>query len=115
MTWQRISVILSIIVSLVVIIGGFSAYTSRFAEAEDLIALKQVVILNQRTILLTQVRLEQKIVSDRISSLEERRDRLEVKESKTFTDNQRIREYNRDIKDLEIELKQIEKKANGTS
>ncbi len=113
LSWQKISTILGILVSLVVLVGGYTTYISKFAEAEDLDNIKQMVVMNQKSIQLGQIRLEQKILNDRIKSLEERRDRIEVKSPQTPSDLERVNEYNRDIRELEIQLRQLLQKMTS--
>lgn len=110
MSWQKISTILGILVSLAILAGGFHTYISRFAVAEDVIEIQQLVAMNQKSIRLNQIRLEQKIIQDRIRSLEERRDRIDIKHLKSPVDLERIREYNRDIKTAEMQLRQLQLK-----
>lgn len=112
MTWQKISTVLGILVSIAVLIGCFSTYINRFAKADDVKEIQELVVMNQKSIHLNQIRIEQKIVQDRIVSLEERRDRLELKDPLSFSDKERIKEYNRDIKVLEMQLRQIANKVS---
>lgn len=106
MNWQKISVIIGIIVGLFTIGGGFIGaqqyMEKKYARAET---VQQIQIAQEYT----NKRLEQKIITDRILSLEERKDRIELKSEKTQEDKERIKEYERDIHELEIHLNQLDK------
>lgn len=106
MNWQKISVIIGIIVGLFTIGGGIigaqSYMETKYAKRE---AVQQIQTAQEYT----NKRLEQKIITDRILSLEERKDRVEAKEQQTHDDVERIQEYDRDIKELELYLKQLDK------
>jgi len=104
MNWTRISIIIGVIVGIITILGSFTAYMSTFAKAEDVKEVKMSVDL-------TQKRLEQKIITDRIISLEERKDRIQSKDRINDYDKERIYEYQRDIKELEIQLDNLYKKS----
>lgn len=105
MNMNRLQVIITTIVGVFAIVGGvFGAQQymeTKYASAER---VQEIQTAQEYT----NKRLEQKIITDRILSLEERKDRVEVKENLSSDDVERIQEYKRDIKELEIHLKQID-------
>ena len=110
MNYQRIGTIIGIVVGVFTIMGGaFGAQMyieNKYAKAEDVTEIKLVMEL-------TNKRLEQKIITDRILSLEERKDKVELKENMDSDDRERIQEYDRDIRDLELELKTLDRTDKG--
>jgi hypothetical protein len=104
---NKLQVIIATIVGIFTIVGGvFGA--QQYMETKY--ARVEMVQRIQQSQDYTNKRLEQKIITDRILSLEERKDRVEAKENKSSDDVERINEYKRDIKELEIHLDQIDKK-----
>jgi hypothetical protein len=104
---NRIQVIIGIIVGIFTIVGGVFGAQSYMEGKYARVEMVQQIQQSQDY---TNKRLEQKIITDRILSLEERKDRVEAKENKSSDDVERIQEYERDIKELEIHLDQIDKK-----
>ena len=123
--WKRVGFWAAIIIPLLgLVFGGYKGYESLATEEEmkkeldyrdnmmqqQMIQMNQAIILNQNSITLDSLRLERKIITDKIYDLEKRKDRIELKEHKTQYDKERIKEYTRDIKQLEEELHQLDLK-----
>jgi len=96
MSLKKISIILSLVISLTVIIGIGAKLDQRWAKAERLILVEQ--------------RLDQKIIQDRINAIEERLWRLQDKHGDLILNmpeliRDQYRRLLKEIKDLENKLK----------
>ena len=128
MTWQKITTILGIIIGLGTLIGfvfGGQAYMEeKYAENEDIEhvmayvtdeteELIQMVSMNQESIQLNQAMIRQKIVQDKLDRKLDLKDLTKLKEPSTpeqYREQQnKIREYDQDIRDLERELESVDK------
>ena len=117
MSWQKISVIVGIIMGIFTIVGGVIGsqkyMEDKYVETNEIVQFEQLITMNQKSIRLNQYRLEQKIVQDRIDRKLDLKDRVELKEygspSQDIEKKEKILELDRDIRELERDLENIDK------
>jgi len=72
MPWQKIGIVLGIIVALITVGSTSAAWFGKLATDKEVEAVRELVVMNTQTIKLTNQRLEQNIVEDKVYGLKKR-------------------------------------------